>query len=228
MKKMENNSEFEFKELICEMHKTEMSRLPENKELKENYHLSDLFYQKMKVLLKKMDSQERRRRYVKYVASAAIVILVLGMVSNPQYLVEAKNNIVEWFEDHVNFRFGQEDVKTIPRYEFGYVPDGYELVMDEYFEEGMGFIQYVNNEKELSLSYVISSSDLNLNNENVEFKTFKIDSGIVIYYFFSMDSNTESTMTWTCDDRNIVFTLIGIISEDEMINVVDNIRVLKK
>lgn len=76
----------------------------------------------------------------------------------------------------------------------------------------MGVIAYENEDKEFSLSYEFSSSDLNLNNEGVEFCTFKLDIGKVIFYFELVEQGTDSTMTWR--------------SKDEMIKIVLNLQKL--
>lgn len=227
MKKMINDSELKIEQLITDIHNTEMSRIPENKILKDKYHLSDTFYQKMNSLLKKVDKKEKRIIYSKYIAAVASIIFVLGALSHPQYLVEAKDSIVEWFQNHVNIHFEKEDITIIPHFELGYIPEGYEQVIDEYYAEGMGVIAYENENKEFSLSYEFSSSDLNLNNEGVEFSTFRLDDGMVIFYFESVEEGTDSTMTWLSKDDNVVFTLIGTLSKDEMIKIVINLQKLQ-
>ncbi len=224
--KTEMEFEDELKKIICELHQAEMEQLPSKDELQGKYRLSDTFYHKMQRLIRRQKRRKKIRTCAGYVAAAAAVIVLLFSVSHPQYLIEAKNKFMEWFDDHVEFHFKEETGLTgMPKYELGYVPKGYELVEDNYLEMGMGLIVYSNGEVNLALEYELSDANANTNNEDVTFSVITGNNGDTIYYFSSEDMGRESTMTWLSEDENISFTIIGVLSKEEMLKMQESVRI---
>lgn len=143
--KCENRKqEEEIRNFVCKMHEYQMAEIPGNRDLSQKYQMSELFYQKMEKLIRQQNKKAKKKEIRRGIMAAAAVIVLLVMVSHPQYIAEAGEKIIQWFSDHVSFQFKEDtDVNWIPRYEMEYVPEGYELVTDEYYE-GAGVIEYYN------------------------------------------------------------------------------------
>lgn len=222
--KMEDN----YKKLICAMHEAEIKRLPAKEELQEKYTLSDTFYHRMKRLIAKQNRKKKWKNCANYVAAAAIVIIVLLSISHPQYLVNAKNAFMKWFDNHAEFHFKENTGLTeIPRYEMEYVPEGYVLQEDNYIKEGMGLVVYTSETEMLTFDYELSDSNTNMNNEDVTFSIIKGNKGDTIYYFECEDMSRESSMMWLSEDENVLFTIIGVFDTEEMLKMQESVHVCK-
>lgn len=224
MKKI-NKSDEELKSLIGKLHQAEMSQLPSKEELQGRYRLSETFDQKMNRLIQKQKSKAKRTAYAGYVAAAAAVVVLLFSIFHPQYLVEARKQFMKWFDNHAEFHFKDETSLTeMPKYEMGYVPEGFELVEDNYYEMGMGLVVYQKGEEVLYLDYEVSDANSSINNEGVTFTIITGNRGDTIFYFCSEDKSRLSTMTWLSEDGNISFTIAGIFDKEEMLKMQESVK----
>lgn len=221
-----NEYDADLKNLICKIHEREMAPLPPREVLQGEYQLSDVFHQRMKLLCHRVDRKKLWHTAVRYVIATAAVVVLLFSIAHPQYLVEAKDKIIEWYSNHVEIQFKEDTgLLTIPKYEMGYVPEGYELVEDAYYETGTGLIVYSNNEMNIGLGYELSDSGTSMNNEEVDFLTIEGNTGDTIYYFRAKEEGRNSTMTWLTEDGNISLTIMGVLSKEEMLKIQENVRV---
>lgn len=216
------------RKFVLQMHEYQLSEIPEQKVLKEKYQLSELFYHKMKCLMRQQEKKARRKEWHRVsVAVVAVFVIVIGIV-NPQYVAEAGNKVIEWLSNHVSFQFKEDtDVKWIPRYEMDYVPEGYELVVDEYYE-GAGIIDYVDDEENhIYFVYGMIDGDMNLDNEEKEFLILNGEQEEKIYYLKAMGEE-ESSFVWVSKDKTTKFSVIGILEEEELFRIQKNIRISEK
>lgn len=212
------------KEWIGKIHRLELEKLPSNEELRATYILSDVFHQKMKKLINRVSWKVRVEQFLKIMSLTAAVVLLAFSIINPKVFVNAAKSIMEWFENHVTFKFS-ENMSTlkIPKYIPMYLPDGYVEVMNEYYDEVFGIVVYEKEGKEpLSLEYGISDGGINIDNEGVKFSIIK-GEGLVIYFFEAI-SQKESIATWLSEDGTIVFTLVGEESKEEFLKIIKNIE----
>ena len=220
-----NEYDADLKNLICKIHEQEIAELPPREVLQGKYQLSDVFHQRMKRLSHKVDRKRQWHAAARYVVAAAAVVVLLFSIAHPQYLVEAKDKIMEWYSNHVEIQFKEDTGRlTIPKYEMEYVPEGYELVEDAYYEAGAGLVVYMNNDLPLYLDYELSDSGVSMNNEGVEFLTIEGNTGDTIYYFQAVEEGRNSTMTWLSEDGNISLTIMGVLNKEEMLKIQENVR----
>lgn len=212
------------KSMVTMLHEYEMSRIPEKEELEEHYQLSDLFYHNMDKIVEKQEKKARRRSVRRSFAAAVAVIAVLFSVSNPQVIAQGAEWMVYWFKDTVSFQFKEEtDVNFVPRYEFGYVPEGFEKVMDDYADPG-GYILYQGTgELWFDLDYGVIDGALIVDNENKDYVMLTGSHGEKIHYLRAQVPGEDSSMTWVSEDETTKFNLMGNLSEEELIKIQENI-----
>ena len=128
MKRFEK--EDDIRKFVCEMHRYEMEQLPAKETLEKNYRLSETFFAKMRQLVERMTRREKRKRIEQYVAAAAVIALLLFGMANPSVVAQTFAGIWEWFTDHVEIHFKEEDtgLTMVPEYTLSYVPEGVALV----------------------------------------------------------------------------------------------------
>lgn len=228
MKKTCNSEDTEMRDFLVQMHEYQMAQIPPKEVLEEKYQLSEIFYQKMDRLLGKQEKKVRFRRIRHGITAAAVVGIILFSVANPQYVAEAANRVIRWFADHVSYNFYEgKDIDIVPRYTLGYVPEGYELDADEYYEDG-GIVSYIDNrENRITFLYGVTSSETNLDNEQKDYMILEGSNGETIHYLRAWDGE-ESSIMWVNQDKTIDYCIIGVLSEEELLKVQKNIQIVEE
>lgn len=217
-----------FKDMVTLVHEYELSLIPDNHTLRERCLLSDAFYQKMDQMIEGQKKKARRKKLRQFAAAAAAVFVVLFGVTHPQTISKAGQWLIQWHHDHISFQF-VEDAGNIevPRYELGYVPEGYRLELDDYSSPG-GFTVYVNDEgRYLDFSYGPIDDGLEVDNENKDFLKITGNRGEIIYYLRAKNPEEESSMTWISEDGTLKFNLMGNFSQEELLKIQKGIHVVE-
>ena len=215
------------KDMVSLVQEYELSIIPDNNELRERYQLSESFYEKMEQMIKGQEKKARRKKIRRFVAAAAAVALILFGVTNPQTISKAGQWLIRWYHDHISFQF-VEDAGNIevPRYELGYVPEGYRLELDEYFVGGD--VLYYNDEGQcLDFSYGAIDDGLEVNNENMDFLKITGSRGEIIYYLRARNPEDESSMTWISEDGLLKFNLMGNFTQEELLKIQKEIHLVE-
>lgn len=217
------------KSMVTLLHQYEISQIPEKEDLKERYQLSDIFYHNMDKIIEKQEKKARRRSVRRGCTAAAAVAAVLFSLANPQMVAQGAEWMVYWFKDRVSFQFKVDtDVNWVPRYEFGYVPEGFEKVMDDY-EQGGGYILYESGGAPwFDLDYGVIDGGLVVDSENKEYLVLTGSHGEKIHYLRAQIPGEDSSMTWVSEDETTKFNLMGNLSEEEMFKIQENIRIAEE
>lgn len=216
---MKDMKDTDWKEVITQMEEVRLHDLPDEEWLHHTYTLSDSFYCGMRRLTKRMRRQAAYARVCACVAAGAAVFLVLILATHPQEAAEAARRVMVWMEDFAEFKFQEDsEVSTIPAFTLNYVPEGYELVMEENHEV-TGLQLYSNGEDEWMFWYGPSDASIGLNNEGVDFSIIEIGDGRKAYYFEATDGVSDNSMLWLSKEETIVFTITGLLSKEEIIKI---------
>ena len=178
-------------------------------------------------MFKGQENKARRKKIRRFAAAAAAVALILFGVTNPQTISKAGQWLIRWYHDHISFQF-VEDAGNIevPRYELGYVPEGYRLELDEYFVGGD--VLYYNDEGQcLDFSYGAIDDGLEVNNENMDFLKITGSRGEIIYYLRARNPEDESSMTWISEDGLLKFNLMGNFTQEELLKIQKEIHLVE-
>lgn len=224
MKKTCSSEDVEMRDFLVQMHEYQMAQIPPKEVLEEKYQLSEIFYQKMDHLIKEQEKKAKFRGIRRGLAAVAAVGIILFGVANPQYVAEAANRVIRWFSNHVSYNFYEgKDIDAVPRYTLGYVPKGYVLDVDEYYEDS-GIVSYIDHsENRITFIYGITSSEINVDNEQKDYLVVEGSNGESIYYLRAWDGE-ESSMIWVNEDKTIDYCIMGILSEEELLKIQENIQ----
>lgn len=225
MKKMNEdleNDDFEYADIVIQMHDLEMSMIPSDEELRERYVLSEEFYARMERLIKRMSRRERRGIRLRYAVAIVVVLLTLYGLSNSQYVIQAYERIMDWFTDHVVIHFQDEvELEELPEYELGYVPEGYVLESASHSEMSGGAI-YVCGDRRLMFNYCKSDSITSLDNSGKDYYYLVTESGRTVYYFEGTGGKSSS-MVWQSEDGSVCFWLDGNLSQEELLEILEHV-----
>lgn len=217
------NGEEELKNRVALVRAYEMSLMPEREELAERYHMPDGFYESLERKIRKQEKKKRWRTARRTVAAAAAVVLCVGVLQS-RTLAQAAEWVIRCFNDHISYQFRKNtQVNWVPRYELGYIPDGYEISLDDYSAPG-GMIMYHNVQGGwLALDYGVIDGSLDVDNENKDFLILTGSRGETIYYLRAQKPGDESSITWVSGDKTTKFNLIGDLPEDELLKIQEGI-----
>lgn len=224
-KRQENQA---MKDMVSLVHEYELSLIPDNNELRERYQLSESFYEKMNQMIQGQEKKARRKKVRRFVAAAAAVALILFGAINPQTISKAGQWLIRWYHDHISFQF-VEDAGNIevPRYELGYVPEGYRMELDEYASLGGDILYYNDKNQCLYFGYGAIDDGLEVNNENMDFLKIAGSKGEIIYYLRAKNPEDESSMTWISEDGLLKFNLMGNFTQEELLKIQKEIHLVE-
>ena len=221
---MKSNFDDEIKSIVTKMHEIELDNIPNEEELEENYVLSDVFFRKMEKLIAKTTQKRKAVSIIKYVSTAAAVLILIWGLMNPSVVLDAYEEVIRGFEDHTSFQFKQDVGEVVvPEYEVGYVLEGYELEREVRLSYS-GIIVYEKEGNLLSVSYGTADGSINIDNEVKSYQIIKSEKGTEIHYFEADIDQKESSMTWLSEDENIVFNLIGSLPKEELLKIQESVR----
>ena len=220
----ENTFENTLKEAVCELVEQELTSFPTERELRQMYHLSDMFYERMEKLLVRMERKQRARIYLKKGLFAVACLSLMILIWKPQLLVEARDAIWKWFNTHVHFTFGDfnEEPKA-QQYQMTYVPEGYEIVTEEYVGN-YGFITCEDvKENRIELIYTFGENDANIDNKEKKLSVSYDEEGRAVY-FLESTIGEDNVLIWELRDERISFLLFAWLDFEEMQKIKQGIR----
>ena len=114
------------------------------------------FEQRMKRLIGWQRRKYQIRTVVRYMLSAAAILFIILCLTNPGYIAKAWDVLVKWHSTHLEVDMPDTEwTGAVPKYELSYVPEGFEVVMEDCDEMG-GVILYGDEEKEICVIYSMS------------------------------------------------------------------------
>lgn len=184
---------------------------------------------KMDSLLETTHRRERKRNVFRSVA--AVFILLLATVT--VWLsadAEARETVLRWVRD--TFEFGvvykfegtANPTDTMPKYRVTWLPEGLELVEEEYYSSTYN-VQYYNKdtEKTLIFDYGIEKDGNNayfLTDRSTQYSTITIN-GVEAEYYQDDDSRT---IMWIDEKDSLLFVVTSDLDKETVIRFAEGIR----
>jgi hypothetical protein len=221
---MKSSFENEMKAIVTKMYEVEQNSIPQNEELKKRYMLSDIFHQKMKRMIIKVERRQKIRSAVKYTVATAAMIVFLCLVTQPQIVTRASEEIIMKLEHSINIWFRRDvNIEELPVFELGYVPEGY-VLQNSYHNRNNVLTTYRNGKETFIFSYYSANSVSSIDDEDRIYRIITLNDGTEIHYFKSEIATKSSSMMWLSQDDNVVFGIHGPFTEHEFLKIQKNIR----
>ena len=191
----------------------------------------EMLYEAGRMRKKKERTGYRRRARI---AAAVMLVLTVGIAS--AFTAEASQigfiwTLTQWFVDrgdsHDNFRYKQseqkEETSQPPRtletiYEPTYIPDGFELVVDDLLTVSH-FMYYEKGGKSFSFDQGIMNGVISVDSENMKRETVVIQG-----YEGQMNSKKgETILVWATNEY--IFTISSNLGKEEILKVAESVAV---
>lgn len=207
------------------MFEAELYGMEHSEKPREPVIFSDIFERRMERLIDWQRRKYQIRSAVRYILSAAAVLLIILCLTNPGYIAKAWDVLVKWHSTHLEVDMPDTEwTGAVPEHELSYVPEGFELVMEDCDEIFGGTFVYVKGEKNLFFSYSFSGGNYNYDNEHSEISIIKDEEGVEILLVEFEDGGYS--MLWRSKE-GLVFSLDADVTEEELIKIKDGIKIKK-
>ena len=211
---------------LVEYKKIEEELLEAELEGGEDHVFSEKFEANMQELFKVRNKKERRASCFRFTLSAAMILIVAGIMFTTVALTKASLptvDIVEWFDNHFVYSKGtptvEDEVLAFEESRLGYIPDGFKKMGEEINHMFIDYMysgpdgQYIS--VHVSRMGVYSYQD----NEEVVKEVFLNDAGYECVCFIRQN---EYVYIWE-DDSGLYYYLSGNAGYDELMAVVNGI-----
>lgn len=221
---LEKQEEQKVERLIRCMFEAELYAMENRENVQRPVAFSEVFEQRMQRLIRNQRRNAQVRTVVRYVLSAAAVLLILFCLTNPGYIAKAWDVLVRWHSTHLEIDMPDTgQAEALPEYEMTYVPEGFALTMKD-CDELRGLILYENGEKEICMHYSVSGGNYNYDNERSEISVIEDEEGTEILLVKFGDGGYS--MLWKSKE-GITFSLDGDVDEKELFRIKDGIKAKK-
>ena len=165
--------------------------------------------------------------WVKQVPKYAASFLLFGLCSSGLLFatnVNARNSVVEWLEENIlHIEYQGNNYLSGLNFEPTWIPDGYAF-QETIVLENMIFLNYYNEKGEnLTFSYFKGTTlaDLQIEPEAV-FRRVKIQNNPGYVQIFGSNA-IQNQITWFDEKNNIVFSISGPVSENDLMRMAESV-----
>lgn len=227
MSTQKNEAEEKLRECIIEAMRLEDERVEEEMKKQDNHVFSEQFEQKMEELFAARRKKIKKRKFYRYAASiAAVMLLVFGTVS-ATFTTGASMPSIDisgWFEKYFVFGKGTP-AKGDGGIDFSeeritYIPDGFVKTEEE---NKNTYYDYVYENQEGKYFHVRVSKTLVLSQQDSEDVVRKEKKGENGYEYTIIDQAEETTYIWESYE-NLYYYLTGNIEEEELMRIMNSIQ----
>lgn len=226
--------EREIKKVIKAMFDAELYGMEQNEKLREPATFSGKFEKRMAGLIRRQRLRYQVKTAVKYMLSAAAVLLIVSCLTNPGRAAKAWNALVKWYrypkhvELHVNMP-EEEKGKEIPEYELTYIPEGFMEGLSNYNGTegyvqyfGEGYVQNADSLTQKSITLAYSSSDARVYYQEDKAVREKDEEGNEV---FCIREEGDIRLVWYSEKDKLMFRLLTSgLPREEAYRIKDGIR----
>lgn len=221
---LEKREEQKFERLVRLMFEAELCNMENGAGTRKPVAFSDAFEQGMQRMIKSQRQRYQIRAAVRYALAAAAVALLVVCLTNPEYIAKAWDVLVKWHSTHLEVDMPDTEwTGAVPEYELTYVPEGFELVMEDCDEFG-GIILYENGENYFRLSYSLAGGNYKYDNEHSEISIIEDKKGNTVLFIRYEEGGYS--LLWSSEDE-IMFSMYALVTEDELFKIKDGIKIKK-
>lgn len=195
-------------------------------------HFTAQFEERIEKLMKTAARKASWKKFARG-AVAAVLVALIGFSMLCAFNTEVRAAVVGWFkktyEEYTSYWFSPENEDVLPEYELTWIPEGYELVIDDRLPESRTLVYQRGDDISASFifSYCFAEADSQLLiytfDDEYNVKTVTIN-GYPGDFHQAVNESESSSLVWLDEDKNTVNTIIAYLSEDEMLRIANHIK----
>ena len=161
-------------------------------------------------------------------AAAVLLVLSIGfgcvMAAVPSARAAVIRWVMEWYEDHITFRYSGGEIAHRPDFALTALPEGYEetlrddlgSMVDIVYEDGSGNV--------LSFRYIFMEAGglmgFDITDEQIVKVTVNGTDGLC---FITPEPDVFNTLTWIDEAHGVQFDLSGLFSPEELVEMAESV-----
>lgn len=184
-------------------------------------------------LLKKSAIRKAKLLKLKKCMVAAILVVLIGFSMLSVFNTEVRATVVEWFKEtfrtYTTYWFKSEADYGLPKYDLTWVPEGYEIVSEEAYEQVYGAVYQCGNNVMDSFTFdcYIATDDMQLTIQSIygsfESKTVDINGQYGEFYLSNNPADTN-TLVWLGEENDVVFIITSYLDQLDVLHIAESVK----
>ena len=212
---------------VRETYLQQTNSIPADDKLDEIIHPSNKFEKKMQVMVRRESLNEKLVYFRKITAKVAVVVLLcisltFGSLLTAKAVRESvATTILEWHDKFTRI-FVETDTATtkLPEIRFNYIPEGFELVEEESFENKSFKLYTYRDSKNRFIRIHTNFHDDNIDNENSSYYCLIINGNEGVWI------ENQNNRQLVIQKNKLDFSISSDIVLGEIIKIYKNIEIL--
>ena len=207
--------------------------LPEPRECTGQF--SSQFEAKIEKLRKTAAKKASRRKFTRH-AVAAVLVVLIGLSMLCALNTEVRAAFVTWFKEtfgeYTTYWFASEENNILPEYELTWVPEGCELVYEE-FADNVYVVLYeskVTAADYFTFDYALANnnSQLTVYSHNGKHEAEQVNiNGLYGELYLSENLEEPHALVWFDEENGVVFTITSYMKSADMLHIAENVKLVK-
>lgn len=192
------------------------------------------FEEKIEKLKKTAASKANWKKFAQS-AVAAVLVVLIGFSMLCVFNTEVRAAVVTWFKEtfgtYTTYRFTSEDQNELPDYELTWIPDGYELIREDSYEQMYGAVYLRENNiiDGFTFDYSIANNDtqMSIHSNYGQYHSEAVNiSGKHGELYLSNNANDANALIWFDEDNNIVFSITSYMDASVILHIANNVKIV--
>lgn len=180
----------------------------------------------------------RRASWRKLVRSAVVMILTVMITFSLLCTlnIEVRAAVSTWFKEmfgtFTTYWFTSDKDIHLPEYELTWIPEGYEIVFEEAYEQTYGSVYQRGSSvmDSFTFDYNIATDDMKLTVQSLHgsIETMQVDiNGQYGEFYLASNPADTNTLAWFDEDNNVVFIITSYLDQQEILHIANSVKLVK-
>lgn len=166
---------------------------------------------------------------------AAVLVVLIGFSMLCAFNAEVHAAVVTWFKEtcgtKTTYWFTSEAQNELPAYKLTWIPDGYELIIDDTLPESRTLVYQLGDDVTTSFSYSYylaeDDSPLTIYTFDGEYTMEEVYiDGRYGEFYKSHEASVSNAFIWLDKKTNTVNTIIAYLPKNDILDIANGIKIL--
>ena len=166
---------------------------------------------------------------------AAVLVILIGFSMLCVFNTEVRAAVGIWFKEtfgtYTTYWFTSAEDSVLPKYELTWVPEGFEKIFEESYEQTYGSVyQHGSSAMDsFTFDYNIATDDMKLTVQSLygSHKPKQVDiNGQYGEFYLSSNPADTNTLVWFDEENNIVFIITSYLDQVDVLHIANSVNLV--